>query len=337
MIEEHKNTSNQAKPGMSLAIEAFQSSLTTRYVGCGFSAGKKEIIVDKSEIEEMKPGMTSEELDALTTDGEEALESDDGLAEEALKAAEEEKPAEETAETEEETTEEAEEEVSETDLQLRAKDSKIASQKHEVRDLELENAKLQGELEARRQLGKPDPLEKSPTELAMEAEGVDNPDDLEKPFAVFQAQLKWEEKQKAKEAENDQYKQRQTELDNAAKALQTGDLSATKAGDGLDFKTVIALGQGYLDEADLLKVKLVSDSKGVEAATRKAYDLCKDAILAADNDDSKLLKNALNAVKSQAKSKTKKTDIDALTTEDEETDEAENKDVNTRLYRFITN
>ncbi len=301
--------------------------------------------INKDEIMDLPEGKSSEELDAIMMqdeEGEEEFKADENLAEEALKATEE-SPAEKldkgVEEKSKEKTEEKEEELSEEQQQLRAKDSKIASMKHTNRELEIENAKMQGRIEAQKETTTE--KVKSPLELAMEAEGVDDPDDLEKPFAVMRKQQAWEKEQEGIKTASDQATKAANAMDTEVKSLQTGDLSPEQAGDGLDFKTVIGLGQSYLDKADLLKIELTRDNQGVAAATRKAYDLCKEAVLAANNSDSKLLQNAINAKSKTVtqKEKTLKTekDIDDLTTEGDEQGETESKETfSNRLFNFIT-
>ncbi len=65
-----------------------------------------------------------------------------------------------------------------------------------IHQADIENANLRGQLTTL-QGQVTAPVVKSPMELAMAAEGVDNPDDLEKPFAVFQAQQAFEKEQTA--------------------------------------------------------------------------------------------------------------------------------------------
>lgn len=297
---------------------------------------------DKTEIMNLKAGMSSEELDAFTTEGEE----DDTLTKE---VATDETPAgesaseEKTVEVEEKPEEKPEEETYEQ-TQLRAKDQKIASVKREKHELELENARMQGELKARQELQKSEAPVKSPLQKAKEAYIAEN-DNLEgftMTVDLYEEQEAFKEEKRIKQASADKAAESQNATGNFVEELQSEEISAEKVGKGLDFKSVVLSGQHYLDQADLMKIQLVSKSKGQKAGLKKAYDLCKEAILAQneDNHDKILLKAAI--VQAGKKSQTKpkeKTDIDALTTEGEDapTGEAEKETVNPRLANFLSN
>ncbi len=293
---------------------------------------------EKSEITNLPEGMSSEELDALTT-GEEVEKTDEaGLAKEALEATEEESsPAEEPVKDEKTEEEAPEEEKPEVD----PKDAVIGDFRRQNRELDLKNARLEGELEARKSMATTaaEPV-KSPLEKA-EAAYVEENGDLDG-FAMngelYRQQRAFDDEKVAKKSATEKEEQSQTTMARSVTALQQGEFSAEKVGAGLDFNSIVSLGQGYLDKADLMKIEIISTRDGVEAATRKAYELCKDAILAAGNEDSKLLKNAINiqSKKSQTKPKKEKTDIDALTTEGEETPgETETDTASKRLVDFI--
>lgn len=306
--------------------------------------------MEKSEITEMPEGMSSEALDKLTTEGDVEQTKDADLAQEALDATEESSPAGESAApptqsvrragdvAAEETEEEPE--LSETDQQLRAKDSKIAAMKHSNRDLELDNARLQGELEARKSLGVKTEEVKSPLEIAEAAYSEENEGSTDG-FAVngelYRLQKAFEDKQDADKTEASGYERSKTAMDRSVASLQTGELSVEKVGEGLDFHSVVGLGKNYLDKADLMKIEIVSQRDGVDAAVKKTYELCKQAILGANNTDTKLLQNAL-AVKGKPQTKPKKkepTDIDALTTGGEDTSAVEQETHSKRLTDFI--
>lgn len=303
--------------------------------------------MDKDEITKLPDGMSSEELDNFTTsEDEESEQTDENLAQEALDATatEEESsddPAEESV-TDETAAEETEETVSESDekkAKVDPKDAVIGDFRRQVRERdiklreqEIETARLQGELTARKsmQTEAEAPI-KSPLDLAEEAwlKDPDNDgtlDDFAMTGKLYREQRVFDKAADSKTAEGKQTDTASIAMDKSVKALQADEFSSEKAGEGLDFKTVVALGQRYLDEADLLKIKITSDRDGVDAGVRKAYGLCKDAILAAGNEDSKLLQNAIDIKgksKSQPKPKKKPTDIDALTTEGEDTNTGE--------------
>lgn len=306
--------------------------------------------MDKDEITKMPQGMSSEELDALTT-GEE-IEQPEVSAQEV--ATEETPPAEESVETEaekvakeaieekppvEEKPEEPEAELSEVEKQLIAKDSVIGGMRRKNRDLELKFAKIEGELEARKSIQvEAKAPEKSPLELA-EADYFEQNSSMTG-FAMdgglYRKQKAFDDKQAAEKAAAAQSEQATTVTGRTAEKLQADDFSVEKVGEGLDFNTVVGIGQHYLDKADLMKIQIVNDRDGNEVALRKTYELCKEAILAANNTDSQLLKIAIS--KSQTKPKTEKPDIDALTTkgEDENKGEAEKGTQDNRLYEFVT-
>lgn len=295
---------------------------------------------EKTEITSMQDGMSSEDIDALTT-GEEQ-EKPEVLAQEATE--QESPPAEESVkdetkpkETEETPVEEPEPELSETEQQLRAKDSKIASMKHQNRELEIERARLEGELEARKSLQTPEEKPKSPLEIA-EAAYLEINGTLEgfsMDGELYRKQRAFDDEQEAKQTAATEQEKKKTAMDRAVKSLQADELSVEKMGAGLDFNSVVGLGQHYLDKADMMKIEIVTNRDGVDAGVRKAYELCKAAILAANNSDSRLLQNAIES-KSQPKPK-KQTDIDALTTEGEDADtgEAEEDTHSQRLTDFI--
>ena len=322
---------------MPLAVEGFNCPLLRGTQYAALSAGKKENIVDKDEITNLPKGMTSEELDTLTTgeDAPESVEADkkdeQALAQEALDAT---FPAEETASTAEEKPEE---ELTEEQQQLRAKDSKIASQKHELRDSAIENARLQGQLEARKELAKPEEPVKSPLDIA-EAEYLEEHDDLvgfTMDGELYRRQRAFDDEQATTKSATKEQQQSNTALEAAAESLQERDLSTEKMGEGLDYQSVSNLGDKYLTRGDLLDLADIKAKRGSSAALKESYNVMRRRILAADNEDSKLLQGAIS--KSQTKPKKEKTDIDALTTEgdDEVKGETEIGTHNEQLVNFV--
>lgn len=310
-------------------------------------------MTEKSEITKLPEGKSSEEIDAWTTEEEEQAE-DTELAKEALDATEEPSPAEETVEVETEAEKAAKEaveeavvkppeELSEEQQQLRAKDSKIASLKKTNREIELEKARLEGKLEAQKELQtKTEEAPKSPIEIA-EADYIAQYGSLPEgglPMtgALYRAQKAFDDEQSASKIAADKEERSSDAMNKSIASMQSDELSVEKAGDGLDFKSVVGIGQHYLDKADLLKISIVSSKDGIDAAVRKTYELCKDAILAANNADSKLLQSAIDAKgKTQTEPTKETTNIDALTTEDEETEtgEPEPETLSIRLANFI--
>lgn len=307
------------------------------------SAGKKEIVVDKSEIKEMPEGKSSEEIDALMMEGEEVdkinqpdkveeKEKTD-LAEEALEATEEPSPAEESVETEAEEEKPAEEKP-----EVDPKDAVIGDFRRKNRDLEVDKARLEGELKARAELQQPTvEVEKSPLQIAMEAEGVDDPDELEKPFSVMQKQVKWEREQEKKATQEEKLESRNTSLAGTVESLQEEELSVEKMGEGLDLKSVSELGDKLLSRGDGVDIADVLAKKGTKAAVKKSYEILKRRILEAGGENAKLLKAAIAKKGKSQTEPEKKTDIDALTTEgeDKETGEAEPETHSRRITNFV--
>jgi len=304
--------------------------------------------VDKSEIMELKEGMSSEELDALTTGEEPEKVKDDKLAQEALDATQEEsppadesvkdEPKDETAETKPDTYESADEAPADL-AKVDPKDAVIGDFRRKNRDLELEKARLEGELEGQKSTTKSAEVPKSPLEIA-EAAHIAEYGDLER-FTMngelYRKQRAFDDENAAKKTAIATQEQSKVQADRAVQVLQTGDLSAEKVGQGLDFRTIVGLGQRYLDKADVLKVEVISQRDGMEAGVRKAYELCKAGILAAGNSDSQLLQHAIDAHKKSQVKPPKKLDVDALITEDEDDNKGETEadTPNERLVNFM--
>ena len=300
---------------------------------------------EKSEITNLPEGMSSEELDKLTT-GEE-VESPE-LAQEALDATEEPSPVEEPAEekeAEKPPEKEAEEELSETEKQLRAKDAKIASLKHEQQEAAIETARLEGQLEAQKSV-KTEEAPKSPLDIAEAAYIAEN-GNLEG-FAMtgelYRQQTTFDDKQVADKSVTEKKEQANATLIGAAESLQEGDLSVDKMGQGLDLQTVAKYGDKYLTRGDRIDLQDIQARRGTATALKEAYHIMIRRVLAANNEDSQVLQSAMDtkgkkpakAGKSQTEPK-KPIDIDALTTEGEgaETGEAEAETHSKRLTDFV--
>ena len=315
-----------------------------------FSPEKRRFIVtDKSEIMEMPEGKSSQEIDDIMMEGEDVEEinqptepkvkDDSPEALDATKPSPAEEPAEEKPEAETKAEEEKPE-LSEDQKQLQAKDSKIASLKHEHRDMELENARLQGELETRKsmQVKAEEPV-KSPLEIA-EAAYIEEYGDLDK-FTVgsdvLRKELSFRDEQTAAKAATVQKEQTDSTLLQTAETLQSGELSAEKMGTGLDLQSVSNLGDKHLTRGDKIDIQDAQKTRGTAAALKSAYDIMIRRIAAAGGEDAKTLENAMT--KSQTKPKKEPTDIDKLTTEgeDEETGEAEKETVSPQLSTFLEN
>ena len=295
--------------------------------------------MDKTEIEKMPTGMSSEELDSFTTDEE---VEDSGLTEEALEATGDSPSAEEPVSTEEKPVEEkpAEEAAPEKEAVPKKepepdpKDAVIGDFRRKNRDLEIEAADLRGELKARQTTTA---VSKSPLELAMEAEGVDDPDELEKPYSVMVKQNAWEKEQDAIKTATTTEQTTKTGLQQAAADLQSGELSAEKMGVGLDLQSVARLAESHLTRGDLIDIEDIQKVRGHNAALKVAYKRAIARTLESGGEDAKLLQNAIKAKGKISQTKPKnETDIDALTTEGvEDTGEAETETPNSRLIDFL--
>ncbi len=312
----------------------------------------------KSEITNLPEGMSSEELDKLTTGEDVEQVEDTELAQEALDATDEKSsPAEESVDTdetdtEEKTSEEEDKSKTEADTKVKVdpKDAVIGEKRRENRELALENARLEGQLEARKELQTTKDetsVPKSPLEIA-EAAWLADPDNVDSldGFAMngdlYRKQRTFDKEQDAKETAIRDKKQSDNTLNQAVETLQTGDLSVAKTGQGLDLQSVSAIGEKHLTKGDMVDIKDIAESRGKTAAIKEAYKIMVRRTIAAGGEDAKLIKNAINT-KSKSKSQTKpektkeKLDIDALTTEGDDTDtgEAETDTQSQRLANFV--
>ena len=287
--------------------------------------------MDKSDVEKMPEGMTSEELDALTTG--EPLDKDNDLSEAALNEADE---AEELLGDDDGLEDEPGEE------KIDPKDAVIGDFRRKNRDLELEKARLEGELNVRRET-KTETIEKplSPLAQAKKA-GLEDNDDLEgftMSVDLYERNESFKDTQRNEKAESTQKATRQSEMNTTAKVLQNGDYSIEKLGDGLDLMSVLKTGQHLLDEGDMAKIEVYAKKYGVESALKKSYELCKDAILNSGTTEGRLFKLALAKAAQVKKSKKTKTSqqIDNLITEgvEDETGEVRPKSHVDRLVGFI--
>lgn len=321
------------------------------------SAGKKEIVVDKSEIKEMPEGKSSEEIDAIMMEGEEVDEinqpdkveekENTDLAKEALEeAAQESSPAEESVETEVEPKAEDETTAEEKPKpEVDPKDAVIGDFRRKLRDKELENARLEGELKARSDLKKPEVVveeKKSPLEVA-EAEYIEEFGDL-KGFAVssnvLREELAFRDERTATEAAVSNKKTSDNNLQRAAEELQEDEFSPQKAGEGLDLQSMTKIGEKHLTEGDLVDIANTAKQKGLKVAVKQYYQKMVDRTLASGGKDAKLLQAAIDAKKGKSQTepeKKKKTDIDALITdgEDDNTGEAEQETHSRQLTNFV--
>ena len=290
--------------------------------------------MEKSEITKLPKGTTSEELDAWTT-GEET-ESPEDLAQAALDATEEDsQPAEESVEDE---TPEGTETVAEKP-EVDPKDAVIGDFRRKLRDEELKTARLEGEIEARKSIqAKPEEAVKSPLELAeaawLEDEEHDDLVDFTMNGDLYRRQRAFDDEQAAKKAGTTE----RTKSDNAAtqaeEDLLAGELSEQKRGKGLDLRTIAGIGTQYLTKGDRLDIADIVQSRGSKAGLKEAYNRMVERTLAAKNEDSRLLQNAISKTRTKPK---KQTDIDALTTEGENKGETESETHNTRLANFVCN
>lgn len=306
----------------------------------------------KDKIMEMPEGKSSEEIDAIMMEGEEGEEefkADQNLAEEALEATKEESPAEKSVEDEEvedETVDEEKEEVEETSetetKDVDPKDAVIGEFRRKARDLELENAKLQGELTARRELQtKPaeEPPPKSPLEID-EAKYIEEYGELPEgglPMTgdLYRRQMAFDAEQadKAKTAKIDTEKKVFSEVDKAFQTLQDGEFSTEKLSEGLDIKSVMAKGQHLLTEGDLLNISSVSKSHGKEEALKEAYyTVIRRLNISSDNVSPTAKKG--KAVTQKKPLKTEKDVDDLITGGVDQEGETESEEINPKLKAF---
>lgn len=304
--------------------------------------------MEKSEIQEMPEGMSSEKVDALIMEGEEVdevnqpeeVEEKTDLAKEALKeATEESSPAEESVETEEKPK--AEEEA-EQKPEVDPKDAVIGDFRRKNRDLELDKARLEGELKARAEIQAPVAEEtKSPLEIA-EAAYIEENGDLEGfsvSSTVLREELAFRDEKSASEAAVSSKKGSDSDLQRVSEELQEEEFSPEKVGEGLDLQSITNVGEKHLTEGDLVDIGNIANRKGLKTAMKVYYHKIVERTLASGGEDAKLLQAAINARKkgkSQKEPEKEKTDIDALITEGEEnTGEAENETHSKRLTDFV--
>ena len=255
----------------------------------------------------VQEGMSSEELDALTL-GESVSEDTDAEAKAALEAAE----ALKETETEEEVD---------------PKDAVIGDFRRKARDLELENAKLAGQLEARKELQTETKEEvtpeKSPLEIA-EAAYVEENGDLDgfaMTGALYREQAAFDKANDQKEREVVESTRTKSTMEITAANLQEGDLSPETAGEGLDLQSMCKLGDKYLTNGDNLDLAELQQAKGTAVALKEAYKIMKRRVLESGTEDSATLQKAIDAKAGKKKVPAKKNnedDIDALTTEEDD-------------------
>jgi hypothetical protein len=262
----------------------------------------------------VQEGMSSEELDKLTLGEEETVDD-------SAKATAEEEAALEAEEALKETEEAAAEDEADP------KDAVIGEFRRKARDLEIEKARLEGELEARKalQTETKDEVapEKSPLELAEEAwlEENGDMDGFAMSGQLYREQKAFDDAKVQRERETETAKTVETTMASTASELQAGELSPEAVGEGLDLKSMCALGDKYLDKWDNGKLADIQATKGTKAALTHAYKILKTRILEAGTEDTQTLQKAIAAKAKKDKEvsgkKNTETDIDALTTEDE--------------------
>lgn len=290
--------------------------------------------MEKSEIKKLPEGMTSEELDALTT-GEES--EDVSLAKEALETTEEPTPAEEPVKDKPKADEETPAETPAEEPVVDPKDAVIGEYRRKSRDLEIEKARLEGELEARKQTGTAE-APKSPLELA-EADYLEQNGSMEgfvMNGELYRQQKAFDDKQAAVKSATQKQEDANSALLGAAEELQEGELSVAKVGDGLDLQSIANIGDKHLTKGDKIDLADIQARRGTAVALKEAYKIMIRRTLAAGGQEAKLLQNAITKSKTQAKPK-EKTNIDALTTEGEETNagEAQPETHSKKLTDFI--
>lgn len=168
----------------------------------------------------------------------------------------------EKQESTQETSGSAEEKKTPAESEQMVPVAKHAALRTRAQNAELEAANLRGQLTALQQTTTA-PSVKSPMEIAMEAEGVADPDDLEKPITVLRAQQKWEKDQaeQAAQAEATQVRS-QAQLASRESAMLVHD----------DWQQVVSAAVKYMTQGEMLDLNLEGENFG-EAIYAKSQEV----------------------------------------------------------------
>lgn len=183
--------------------------------------------------------------------------------------------------------------------------AKMMGWKNKARDLEVENAELRGENKVRSEMSattQTASTAKSPMQLEMESQGVDDIDDLDlstgQTIKLMQAEQAFETKQADSKA---------AETSNKTKAESCLLAKDAHGEDGLDFMSVISEGEKFLIQDEVNALAKLTDTYGEEA-----YKLCRNAIVRMGGDRAEEIQKLIDANNSNKQS-------------DKETDEAAKK------------
>ena len=246
-------------------------------------------------------GMSSEELDKMTTEEEQPDEPE--VKEEPI-----EQPAEETKEEPAEK-QEPEPEKSEAELALEAteepeekppavdpKDAVIGGMRRELRDAENRLARAEGRLEAK---ATPQEPEKSPLELARDAQSKEVGHEVPLSEVVFDGKLHLEQRAWERRQDEAATQQRQTNDFQTAAIYAERTMTDAVHGQGLGLQSLQVLGAHLLTQGDKLDIYHSGKNCGKVTMERLKY-----RILQAGGANATELRGSLNARKTQTKPKT---------------------------------
>lgn len=227
-------------------------------------------------------GMSSEELDKLTTGEEEQtppVEEETPPAEEP-----EEKPPEEKPPEDENLAKEALEATEESEVD--PKDAVIGGFRRDLRASELEAARLRGQLEAQQTR----PKEKSPIELAAEERGV-SVDEVDINGKLYKEQQAWERSQAESQVQQKQFDDYRS---GSEAALLT--MTDETLGEGLGLESIARIGDHLLTDQD--RQKIFSAGKNCGSVL---YKTLKERILEAGGANAQELQKRLKPTQAKPK------------------------------------
>lgn len=231
----------------------------------------------------MAEDLTSEE-EVVVDEFEDELDADEQLEEEAEEAGEQEPGT--------DAEEEPDIEVPEVD----PAGAKIGEYRRGNRELKGQLATVSQQLADQAKVieelrNPPPPPEKSPLEKLAEEDPDGDPD-----TQTLIAQSKWEQKQRdaaANHATTQQATTTRNEKIAASQVTAADTFSEAKVGMGVDFETVIAMGEKYLTEGEKLDIRNADADKVWDTA----YRICRRAVLQSGKPDAKTLRSRINAHK----------------------------------------
>jgi hypothetical protein len=313
----------------------------------------EHIMENENEINDF--GMSSEDLDKLTTGGDvvnnaskdaqaaldatadldDSKNDDESSDDENKVSIDKSKPASESVVSEEGKLSEEEEKSAEKP-KVDPKDAVIGDFRRQLRDAELKIANLEGRIQVQPVVNREERQILSPLEKAAEEQGVDV-DDVEMTGKLYKEQKAFEKAQDEKAA-NQTFEQKIAE----AERKITAEMSAEKMGEGLDLVTVTQMGTKYLTPGDRYDIALITHQHGPEAALKETYKRCGRAILNSGTQDSVVLQNAMKAKQTQSPVKPKVNKQTTVQSQENSGKDTDNGDTgigaatpNKRLANFI--